>query len=284
MNTSYQSALNRCVVVFKLLNYNEFSARIEQGIPNIQIIMKMFDRLIGIKGNRFDNALNSWVFPIISHNALKSFFHSLESEGVVLECLPNYILSCSSIHNGLDSGDDITCSKEISDEVFSKIPKQLSNKLAPFQVKAVKFGLHNKGRLLLADEMGLGKTRSAIGIASAYQSEFPVLVICPSSAKYHWKNEILHCFDCDLDGNNSDNNNSSSSNNNNNNNNNSSKNSSSGSNNGHDEASLSKGVSPLIIKPDEVCIVERDNQPLIEISKQIDRLAAQSLRFNVLFE
>lgn len=62
--------------------------------------------------------------------------------------------------------------------------------LAPFQMDAVKFIIEKDGRALVADEMGLGKTRTAIAAACAYHKDWPVLVICPSSAKYCWKAEL----------------------------------------------------------------------------------------------
>lgn len=37
----------------------------------------------------------------------------------------------------------------------------------------------------------LGKTRSAIGVAVMYEENWPVLVVCPSSARHHWQSEIL---------------------------------------------------------------------------------------------
>ena len=36
----------------------------------------------------------------------------------------------------------------------------------------------------------LGKTIQAIGIVSAYPNEWPVLIVAPSTARYHWKAEI----------------------------------------------------------------------------------------------
>lgn len=39
--------------------------------------------------------------------------------------------------------------------------------------------------------MGLGKTIQAIATASAYLSEWPVLVVCPSSMRYVWSQEML---------------------------------------------------------------------------------------------
>ena len=102
------------------------------------------------------------------------------------------------------------------------------HQLAPFQRDAVKFIVSNKGRALVADEMGLGtsiyphdiyvqsirtiytirhiielinlyfyyydyigKTRTAISAAMAYQDDWPLLVISPSSARHHWQAEIL---------------------------------------------------------------------------------------------
>lgn len=35
----------------------------------------------------------------------------------------------------------------------------------------------------------------AIACAAAYTSEWPLLVICPSSARYHWRHELLKWLD-----------------------------------------------------------------------------------------
>lgn len=35
----------------------------------------------------------------------------------------------------------------------------------------------------------------AIACAVAYESEWPLLVICPSSARYHWEHELLKWLD-----------------------------------------------------------------------------------------
>ncbi len=40
---------------------------------------------------------------------------------------------------------------------------------------------------MIADEMGLGKTVQALGIASYYRSEWPLIIVCPSSVKFTWK-------------------------------------------------------------------------------------------------
>lgn len=62
----------------------------------------------------------------------------------------------------------------------------------PFQVVGVCF-LHDVKQALLADEMGLGKTPTAIGAIHRLWKEGEVkkvLVVCPSSLKYQWADEI----------------------------------------------------------------------------------------------
>jgi SWI/SNF-related matrix-associated actin-dependent regulator 1 of chromatin subfamily A len=64
--------------------------------------------------------------------------------------------------------------------------------LAPFQKQGVEFILRNEGRALLADDMGLGKTRTSIAAAVAFAHDWPVLIVCPSSARHNWQAELTH--------------------------------------------------------------------------------------------
>ena len=49
-----------------------------------------------------------------------------------------------------------------------------------------RFCIRHGGRVLLADDMGLGKTLQAIAVMSYYRSEWPLLIICPSSVRFIW--------------------------------------------------------------------------------------------------
>ena len=49
-----------------------------------------------------------------------------------------------------------------------------------------RFAVSRAGRVLLADDMGLGKTVQAVAVACVYRSEWPLLVVCPSSVKLVW--------------------------------------------------------------------------------------------------
>ncbi|XP_037078361.1 LOW QUALITY PROTEIN: SWI/SNF-related matrix-associated actin-dependent regulator of chromatin subfamily A-like protein 1 [Pollicipes pollicipes] len=62
----------------------------------------------------------------------------------------------------------------------------------PFQQDGIRMGVARGGRVLLADDMGLGKTIQAIGIMR-YFHDWPLLVVCPSSMRYQWRQE-LHRF------------------------------------------------------------------------------------------
>ena len=91
-------------------------------------------------------------------------------------------------------------------EEDEKHHESLLNKLRPFQREAYEFAVNGlspdgkdeqkrcagagSGRILLADEMGLGKTISSLAIMSAYQLEWPLLILCPASLRYTWPNEI----------------------------------------------------------------------------------------------
>lgn len=46
------------------------------------------------------------------------------------------------------------------------------------------FGISRNGRVLIADDMGLGKTIQALGVASYYRLEWPLLIVCPSSVRW----------------------------------------------------------------------------------------------------
>jgi SWI/SNF-related matrix-associated actin-dependent regulator 1 of chromatin subfamily A len=50
--------------------------------------------------------------------------------------------------------------------------------------------------VLLGDEMGVGKTIQAISIAYLYRKDWPLMVICPSSLRLTWRDEILNWVKC----------------------------------------------------------------------------------------
>ena len=68
----------------------------------------------------------------------------------------------------------------------------LKTELLPYQLDGIAFAA-GVGRAILADDMGLGKTIQGIGVAELLAREAgvsKVLVICPTSLKSQWKNEV----------------------------------------------------------------------------------------------
>ncbi|MBM4076281.1 MAG: DEAD/DEAH box helicase, partial [Planctomycetes bacterium] len=69
----------------------------------------------------------------------------------------------------------------------------LKTELLPYQLDGIAFAV-SAGRAVLADEMGLGKTIQGVGVAELFAREAnikKVLVVCPTSLKSQWRNEIL---------------------------------------------------------------------------------------------
>mmetsp|Transcript_6038 Transcript_6038/g.9569 ORF Transcript_6038/g.9569 Transcript_6038/m.9569 type:complete len:1430 (+) Transcript_6038:180-4469(+) len=81
------------------------------------------------------------------------------------------------------------------------VPEKIAKTLAPFQRGGVEFIYERNGRALLADEMGLGKTIQGIASMAIYHEDWPILVLSPSSARYHWQNEFLNWLGDNEEGN-----------------------------------------------------------------------------------
>ncbi|CDW57051.1 SWI:SNF matrix associated [Trichuris trichiura] len=80
--------------------------------------------------------------------------------------------------------------RPVSDEELESIDSTIYGRLFLFQKHALRFIISRNGRVLLADEMGLGKTIEALAAAVYYKSEWPLLIVCPSSVKCTWAEEI----------------------------------------------------------------------------------------------
>ena len=73
--------------------------------------------------------------------------------------------------------------KERLTTVLKTVPRE-------FQVKGIEFLEAQKGRALLGDDMGLGKTLQVLGYLALHPEIAPVVIVCPSSAKYEWQSQI----------------------------------------------------------------------------------------------
>lgn len=74
---------------------------------------------------------------------------------------------------------------------WSRIETILLESLFPFQKEGIEFAIKRNGRIILADDMGLGKSIQALGIASYYQSDWPLFIITPASMVASWHEQFL---------------------------------------------------------------------------------------------
>jgi SWI/SNF-related matrix-associated actin-dependent regulator of chromatin subfamily A-like protein 1 len=167
------------VVSFSLVSLGEFTARIDQGPVNREIL----DTLKEVRG-RFDADNKRWVFPCDQHDKLRVAL--TERHRVSVKPLPRSALVASQV-----LGQQLNTPSNSANFLKNKIHRRLANALAGFQKQGVEFIVKCGGRALLADEMGLGKTIQAIACAAYYRRDWPVLIITPSTARLNWQSEVL---------------------------------------------------------------------------------------------
>jgi len=61
-----------------------------------------------------------------------------------------------------------------------------------YQIQAVRKLEANNGRCILGDDMGLGKTYEALAWIALHPDIRRVVIVCPSSIKYQWKQQARH--------------------------------------------------------------------------------------------
>jgi len=148
----------------------------------------------------YDRDLKIWFVPFSNYLKLhESLMHVIGNDSIRISLIENLPLEfLSNIEkkkfNFKPEGTKKFLTLDYSEEkekFIYDIPPYMFLNLYSFQKKGIEFGLNKNCRFLLADEMGVGKTIQAIGCTSLYQEDWPVLIICPSSLKYNWREEIL---------------------------------------------------------------------------------------------
>jgi len=126
----------------------------------------------GLPGATATDDRRTWLFPVERHEAVA---RSLDPLGKV-DLVPGWVLQMVEAAGRQEGGGEL-------DE--SRLPAGL----LPYQLEGVRFGTSRGGRCLIGDEMGLGKTLQALALAAQYVEDWPVLVVCPSSLRWVWKEQ-----------------------------------------------------------------------------------------------
>ena len=131
----------------------------------------------GLEGACLTADRRFWTYPLLKY---KTVVAGLEQLGKV-EHIPSWVL------NMLQKSR-----RSVGDEVQEA---RLPPRILEYQLEGVSFGMEKCGRVLIADEMGLGKTLQALALAAQYREDWPVLVVCPSSLRWLWKEQALQWLD-----------------------------------------------------------------------------------------
>ncbi|XP_072300496.1 SWI/SNF-related matrix-associated actin-dependent regulator of chromatin subfamily A-like protein 1 [Eucyclogobius newberryi] len=128
----------------------------------------------------YDMTTRKWSFSLEDYKPLMDLLSGIAA--VEVEPLPRAIIQAFSAKFEGPQARSVV----IPEADLSNIDPTLASSLMPFQRLGVNFAVWKEGRLLLADDMGLGKTIQAICIAAYYKSEWPLLVVAPSSVRFTW--------------------------------------------------------------------------------------------------
>ena len=149
----------------------------------------------GVSGSAWDEKWSQWTCRVSALDALKARLQSLRGEHLEVEIdAPDHRLVEEGKAEERRDGGDGKGEKGDGDvyeyEWMKRIPRKLARQLYPFQRAGVDYVLQRGGRALIGDEMGLGKTLQSLAIAAVYHEDWPVLIVCPSSLRLNWRNEI----------------------------------------------------------------------------------------------
>ncbi|KAI6230707.1 putative SMARCAL1-like protein [Aphelenchoides fujianensis] len=146
--------------------------------PNVEEVWEAVKSLDG-----FRQHLDTCFIPFKHYHQMLQLLRQLPSADATVTELPKWILD-----NFKDELAGVVRAEE--EPMQTAIEADLLNKMFPYQLKGLHFGIQKRGCLLLADEMGLGKSVQALAIARAYSNQWPLLIVCPSSVRYSWKTQF----------------------------------------------------------------------------------------------
>ena len=170
-------------------------ALLSHGVKSHTPLQKVFRQLAAGKGYprpKLDSKEDRWEFPIPIHDSVMDYLRTHPNKGVVELSVkpiqPKLLARMEAIRlNAQDNKGHPSC----GDLVALGVPRLISKSMAPFQRSSVRFSSNKGGVAFIADEMGLGKTLQSIAVMSKYTEDWPVLVVCPSAARFHWQSEFV---------------------------------------------------------------------------------------------
>ncbi|KAG5283684.1 hypothetical protein AALO_G00044800 [Alosa alosa] len=155
-------------------------SRFEVDMPYHADVIGAFKQM---PSRNYDMKTRKWSFLLEDYGKLMEVLNGISS--VEVEPLPRAVVQIlsSQFEKSASRGPG---AREAAEADLSEVDSTITKSLMPFQRVGVNYAVSREGRLLLADDMGLGKTVQAICIAAYYRSEWPLLVVSPSSVRFTW--------------------------------------------------------------------------------------------------
>lgn len=157
-----------------------------KGRVNLRLLQwsrELLARIKEVPGRRYDPDTRTWSIP---QEQFREFRAQLAREGVLLQLDPR-------LEQALEASERARLrSMELKQLDDSPLELPTPTTPRPYQRAGVRFlehTLRSFGGALLADDMGLGKTFQALSAAVLLDCQ-RVLVLCPSSLKYTWAQEV----------------------------------------------------------------------------------------------
>ncbi|CAB9508561.1 regulator of chromatin subfamily A-like protein 1 [Seminavis robusta] len=187
---------NKKAYELSLINLSEFTITglplYYQGPPTpisgLRAVIKRISREHGtatFERERDGSGGGRWKIPLAAYQPLVSYIRS-DPDVIELKVIPPQMLKVATLGQARQAKGFPTAELLL----IRGVPWALAKTLAPFQRGGVEFVLDRGGRALVADEMGLGKTIQSIASMAVYHQEWPLLVLTPSGARYHWESEF----------------------------------------------------------------------------------------------
>jgi SWI/SNF-related matrix-associated actin-dependent regulator 1 of chromatin subfamily A len=180
-----------CTITAVLHHTNTFDY--QPSLMGMRKPIKEITRLHSKEGEKAVLEEGRWRIPLSVYQVFYSYL--CNQSGTVVEKIPQAQLNIATLGRAV-AERGYPSAEELTDR---GIPIGLANALAPYQRGGVDFVLQRNGKALIADEMGLGKTVQGIAAMACFSNEWPVLILSPSSARYHWEAEFLNWLGKDSD-------------------------------------------------------------------------------------
>ncbi|VBB25880.1 unnamed protein product [Acanthocheilonema viteae] len=171
-----QSVVN---IIFKLIDSKSFQVQFTPFSHSVISVLKAIPSKIYVPETK------AWSFPLEDIYTVEKALQSLDDVSVEIERISDHAILLTYGKSNVSMNEP---------NLEKHIEKTLVDALFPYQRRGIMYvvlyGVMKRGRLLLADEMGLGKSIQALGIARYFKCDWPLLIVCPSSVKFSWLNQL----------------------------------------------------------------------------------------------